>query len=267
MTSASIESAFNVLFFAVNCIAVIRLLQLRLVRTYPIFFLFLSTSLPGGIVNVCFGSSSRQFFYTYLVSEFILSILYLLCVWELFSAIFRDYAGLRSLSRWVMGIAAAVAICVSGGILAVTASQPKFVKAFLFKFTSVERTEAAALVVFILILLFFISRYPITLPRNIVVHSKVYSIYFLTDAAAMLLWEVLPKQHAALVSYTLAAVQSACFLAWACRLSKAGETRETRVRRNISGEREQALIGELNALNATVLRAGRSIALSRSRER
>jgi hypothetical protein len=49
------------------------------------------------------------------------------------------------------------------------------------------------------------------------------------------------------------------YLGWAILLSKAGEYQETRVRRDITPEHEKVLIGELNAMNQLLLRAGRSI--------
>ncbi len=58
---------------------------------------------------VAFGTKSHVFFYSYVVLEPVRNVIFILVVWELFSLIFRNYAGLRSLSSWVMGGAAAVA--------------------------------------------------------------------------------------------------------------------------------------------------------------
>ena len=67
-----------------------------------------------------------------------------------------------------------------------------------------------------------------------------------------------------MVNDGLAMLEISSYIGWAMLLSKAGEYQETRVRQNISPERELVLIGELSAMNEVLLRAGRSISHSRS---
>ena len=87
----------------------VRVLQLGLHRVYPFFFTFLCVPLIPQSVLLLKGSDSYLFAHVWLYAEPVRNILYILVVWELFSVIFRNYAGLRSLSRWVMGGAAAIA--------------------------------------------------------------------------------------------------------------------------------------------------------------
>jgi hypothetical protein len=258
--SASIESTITIVCLLANLFAIARLWQLKLISSYPILFFWLCAALPNGFAFAFWGPIDKRYFYTYVVSELILLVLHLLVVWEMFSVIFEQYKGIRSLSRWVMGIAATLSAIASSGIMAVTVTgQRSFAKKTLPLLNNVERAEASALVLFILILLFFISRYPIKLPRNIVVHSAAYSVYFLSSAAGLLLFNSLSPHAAHFANAFMTCIQAGCYLAWGLLLSREGERTVTKVRQNLSPERERILIGELDALNATLLRASCSI--------
>src|SRR5271165_4509406 len=108
-SSASLESSLQLLSLFACLVLVGRLIQLKLFRTYPFFFLFLCIPLILQAVVVLYGPGSMAFFHAWWYLEPLRNISYILVVWELFSAVFRNYAGLRSLSRWVMGVAAVVA--------------------------------------------------------------------------------------------------------------------------------------------------------------
>ena len=265
MTSVSINVVLEDLSLILNVVAVARVIQLRLHRVYPLFLSFLSASLILQSAAVGFGTKSLAFFYTFVVLDPLRNVLYLLVVWELFSVIFRNYAGLRSLSRWVMGIAAAISPI--GLILSLAAHGSVFdahSKWFVPTIVRFERGIAIGLVIFILILLYFISRYPIKLPRNSVVLCMLYSLWFIGYAALLLAASFLPISNGRrLVNEGTAIIEICCYASWALLLSKAGEYSETRVRRDISPEHEQVLIGELNAMNEMLLRAGRSVSHTR----
>jgi hypothetical protein len=261
MTSASVESSLSALNVLFGLIAVIRLIQLRLARSYPLFLLFLCIPIPINLAACVFGSSSKMFYQAFLVLEPIRNISYILVAWELFSSVFRNYAGLRSLSRWVMGIAAAIAPL--GLILTFLAPGSKVFKRNVLAIVRFERGVTFGLVIFIVILLYFISKYPIKLPRNIVVLCMLYSIWFLADSTVLVGSSYVPAGYVDFVNYGLAVFEFGSYLGWAILLSKAGEYQETRVRQSISPERERSLIGELETMNQLLLRAGRSISHNR----
>ena len=264
MTSASLISALEYLSVLANIAAVVRVVYARLYRVYPFFFGFLTVSLTLEIAAAVAGTKSRLFFYSYASLEPVRNLLYILVVWELFSVIFRNYAGLRSLSRWVMGAAAAIAPVGFVISLAARGSAYASHSRFVSNIVQFERGVTMGLVVFILIMLYFISRYPIRLPRNSVALCLLYSVWFLIDAAVLLASSFLtPANGRVIVNVTQAFLEIGCYLGWAFLLSPSGEFRETRVRRDLSPDVEQSLIQELDAMNQALLRAGRSISHSR----
>jgi hypothetical protein len=109
------------------------------------------------------------------------------------------------------------------------------------------------------VMLYFVSRYPIKLPRNSAAHSILYSVWFLGDAAILLASSFLPSSYLRVLTNGSAIFESACYIGWTLLLSKEGEYQVTRVRRDMLPETEKALIGELDAMNAMLLRAGRSV--------
>src|SRR5262249_22743576 len=130
MTSASIDSGLQVLSLLFNLLLIARLIQVGLVKGYRFFFLFLCVSAGLSIAALTIGTADVRFLKVYTYLEPLRIVLFILVVWELFSAIFRNYAGLRSLSRWIMGVAAAIAPV--GMILAVTVGEAQAYRASFF---------------------------------------------------------------------------------------------------------------------------------------
>ena len=265
MTSASIGSALQELSLLFDIVVVLRLLYLKLYRTYPFFCAMLCIPLILQTYVVYYGTKSHEFLHAFWYLEPIRNVLFVLVVWELFSVIFRNYAGLRSLSRWVMGIAAVIAMIGIALTMAPSGVTAFNRSAIARQIIRVERGVSFGLVIFIIVMLYFISRYPIKLPRNNVVLCMVYSIWFLGDSAILLVMTFLPNSHnhVGAENNALAVLEIASYLGWALLLSKTGEFQETRVRQHISPERERLLIGELNAMNDMLVRASRSISQNR----
>jgi len=265
MTSASFDfdSALLGLNLFFNVVVVLRLASLKIYRTYPFFFAFLCVPLILQTAVVKFGPSSFKFFEFYVKLEPIRNILYILVVWELFSVVFVSFDELRSVSRWVMGVAAAIA---SIGLLATVAGAQSsvFSPGRVALVVRYERAIAFSLVIFIIIILFFISRYPIKLPRNNVAHCILYSVWFLGDAALLLASGFLSKGVGQrVVNDGLMLLEIGSYIGWTLLLTQQGEYQEMRVKRDISPATEKALIGELDAMNEVLLRAGRSMAAKR----
>src|ERR1017187_8469099 len=83
------------------------------------------------------------------------------------------YKGLYSLGRWAMGFAMAIALAISVISLRVAKEGVQRISWFVIE-AKVEARLDPALVLFILLILLFLSRYPIRLNRNGVVHTVVY---------------------------------------------------------------------------------------------
>jgi hypothetical protein len=240
-----------------DVLVVARMLQLRLFCVYPLFFIFLCIPVAPQTALIIWGANSKEFFRVWSVVEPIRNVVYILVVWELFSIIFRRYAGLRSLARWMMGIAACIALV--GFVFSLRMRGSRLFATYTLGVVRFERGVAFGLVIFIVILLYLISRYPITLARNHIVLCLLYSGWFLGDSAILGISSFLPKDFVSVVNDCLAVLEIASYAGWALLLSAAGEYQEARIRHHLSSSTEAVLVGKLNALNDALLRAGRSI--------
>jgi hypothetical protein len=120
-----------------------------------------------------------------------------------------------------------------------------------------ERAVNFSLVVFLLSILGFLMQYPITLSRNIIVHSMVFSVYFLGNTAIYLLLSMRGKDSLDVVAYALSAITLAAVGAWLVLMNPAGELRKLRLRPHWMPGKEEELVSQLNHLNAALLRVTR----------
>jgi hypothetical protein len=111
-----------------------------------------------------------------------------------------------------------------------------------------------ALALFLLLILFFLSRYPVRLSRNVVLHATLYTLFFLGGAITMLL-RVFAVKGAALQTTNLVieGISAACIFAWVIFLNPKGEEVAASFP-TISPRREEYALRQLESLNATLLK-------------
>jgi hypothetical protein len=266
-SAALFISFFQAVTILGSALTVLNLLTSGLYRRYRIFFayfvfrlpymtLFLVLTnlkgLPGGN-----GSSSYLYFYAYVYSQPFLFLAYIMVVVELYRLVLERYKGLYTLGRWAMY----TAVLISGTISVLTllpkigASTPEPSRRLMYEFAA-ERGIDLALVIFILLIVWFLSRYPVPLSRNVVVHTVIYSVFFLSDSMA-LLWRTLLGYHMNTTLNVIAtAISSACAVAWWLMISARGE--EVRVQVPPSRpDSEERILQQLDLLNDTLLKVSR----------
>jgi hypothetical protein len=182
---------------------------------------------------------------------------YILVVVELYRLVLERYKGLYTLGRWAMYSAIVISGTISILFLLpkIGASTPEPSRR-LFVEVAAERGVDLALVIFILLIVWFLSKYPVPLSRNVVVHTVIYSVFFLSDAL-VLLWRTLLGYHVNNVFNVIStAVSSACAVAWWLMISAKGEevpSQPTQIR----ADAEDRILQQLDVLNATLLKVAR----------
>jgi len=181
-------------------------------------------------------------------------ILYILVVRELYGLIFENYQGIYTVTRWSMYLAWTISIFLVTIISTLTWRPRRGTSAVLYYF-QIERAIVFGLVLFVPLVLFFLSRYPIQLHRNAVVHCFLYSILFLSDAMATL-WALLaPKGISHFANLLLVAVSGCCYLAWSIRFTRRGEERNVIVHHRVDPVEEDRLLRQLSEMNHALLQA------------
>ncbi len=238
-----------------NATAALRLYQLDLNRVYRFFFAYLMFSTARSLILLPFDVNRGTYGIIYLVTLPVLWVFYILIVLELYSLVLQNYSGIFSLGRWTLYGGLFFSVMVS--VLTLIPSWGNEHSWLLFWCTTVERGVVFSLVIFLLLILIFLSRYPVALSRNIIVHCIVYTVFFLGTSMAMLVRNVMGHEVMPQLNSVLLVISAACYLVWIFFLTRAGESRIVTLRHSWSSDDEERLIEQLNAINATLLRASR----------
>jgi len=265
-SAALFISFFQLVTILGSALTVLKLLTSGLYRRYRIFFGYFIFRIPvmtGGLILRHMkglrggdGVSSWAYFYLFYYSEPLLVLGYTLVVIELYSLVLERYKGLYTLGRWVMYGAVVVSASISVLTLLpkLGPSLPEPSKRLMYEIAA-ERGVFLALVIFILLIVWFLTRYPVPLSRNVVVHTVIYSVFFLCEALGLLWRTLLGFNVTATYSVVSTAISSACAVAWCILLSARGE--EVRVQTPVRPLSEERILQQLDDLNRTLLKISR----------
>jgi hypothetical protein len=248
----------NLLIVAGTATLGVRLFAAGLHKRYRVFLVYLIfTALRLGVVS-WIRPSANIYEKIWVLTEPLEWLLYVLVVLEIYALVLQDYRGLATLGRWALISGVLIALLASGISLMAPSLLTGQGRVIRFYYVA-ERGVYFSLVVFLLSILALLMQYPVTLCRNIVVHSMVFFVYFLTNTVLYLLLsmfgtKMLGEHTFEVIAYALDFVTLTALGAWLVLLNPAGEFRKLRVRPRWMPGREEELVSQLNHLNAALLR-------------
>ena len=193
----------------------------------------------------------------YILTQPLGWIFSILVVRELYTLVLEKFKGLATLGRWFQYAGLVVSLIISGlALLPQMRSGAAQRSALLGYYYAIERGVDCALLVFLLLLLVWLSRYPVPLSRNLLIHSVVYSTLFLSGSIGLFARVFFGFQLSRPVSTFLLGVFMACVLTWLFCLSERGEDVRLSVPR-FGPEEEKRILNQLETLNSTLLRMSR----------
>ncbi len=240
-----------------GAILLLRLVFLRLHRTYLWFFLYLCVSLAQSLLGIGFMGDPNRYALLYLLSQPFLWFLYILIVLELYSLVLRNHRGIASLSRWTLMAGLALSIAISFFTLLPDLQQIEGPYPVLLYYSVVERGIISSLVVFLVLILAFLVWYPVPLSRNLLVHAVVYCVYFLSSTLTLFIRHMAGFATTRTVSTILIGLTTLCLVAWIAFLHRAGEVRTVVLGHRWRPEDEERLVEQLDAINSVLLRSAR----------
>jgi len=248
--------AVSVLAYALT---IVKLFSSGLRRRYRFFFAYLVFALPVLVWSCLADQTSQHYLWVFLYLEPVSALFSILIVLELYRLVFEDYKGLYTVAKWAMLLAVMIATVVSTVGLLPVLSRPggRQPSVWIPRELRVEARVDLGLVLFILLILLFLSRYPIRLSRNVLVYTGVYSVFFLSNAVGLLLWLLFGYQVSDPINACLIGVSSACAIAWWLGLSAKGEEIHLHAPILRPGSEERLLL-QLDALNATLAKISRN---------
>ena len=196
MTSTLLVSCLKAILLIGSALMAYKLYRTGLYRLYPIFFAYFTFRIPNGIWPLFFDGASPTYQKIWISTEPIILTFYILMIRELYRLVLEKYKGLYTLGRWAMYLAMTVSVIISGLSLLPrikpSAAQRSKMMAYVL---ATERGVDTALAIFIVLLLLFLSRYPVRLSRNVRTYAVIYSVFFLSNTFVVLMRSLFGLQH------------------------------------------------------------------------
>jgi hypothetical protein len=240
-----------------SALTAIKLYRSGLYKRYRIFFYYFLFRIPNGMWSLLLPANSKIYFYFWLCTEPLFWIFQVLVVRELIGLILRRHKGLYTLGRWAMYVGIGVSVVLSVLSLAIrfTAATPSRNRAVAF-IMGTDRGVTLCLALFLVFMVLFIRRCPISLGRNIILHTVLFTAFFLGNSLTDLFRSLFGIHLYATIDTGLMALSAACTFGWFIFLSPKGEEVEVNLM-PVSPEREERMLSHLDSLNATLLKVGR----------
>ncbi|MDZ7640197.1 MAG: hypothetical protein U5J83_18415 [Bryobacterales bacterium] len=190
------------------------------------------------------------YFYFWLWSEPILVLTFILAVFEIYSLALQRYRGIRMLSTRALTLAMVLATLISAlSIMPDLQFNAAADNAWFLLTNVIRRGIYTCLFAFIVLLVSFITFFPVRLSRNSILHVGLFSTVFLANAASILSMNFGGPDVIPVVNAATAAVSTIAFLAWILFLTPAGETVERSVRSNISSAEAESILAKLRQVS------------------
>jgi len=248
--------AFDLLIVVALAVLAVWLPASGLHRRYRAFFAYLIWALLRNGALAIPRPDGQAYYLIWTRTEPLEWLLYVLVVLEIYSLVLEDYRGLATVGRWTLIVAVCVALLASG--LALAAPSHYTTQGLVMRYYYVaDRAVYFSLVVFLLTLLGLLMQYPISLSRNVLLHSVVFSVYFLANTVMFLLLSMRGSEVIGVLRIGFQATTLAAVCVWIGLLRPAGELRKQRLRPAWMPGREEELVSQLNHLNAALLRVTR----------
>jgi hypothetical protein len=231
-----------------------RLFRLKLAGNYRFFLAYLLFDTVRSLVLWFYSPGSVSFRKLWLSTEPVMWLLYVLVVRELCSLVFKDYRGIHALGKWIIYGSSAISVLVS--IITVLPTWRRSTEAVVSfqRYLMIERGVDFAIVLLLLLLLAFLVLFPIQLSRNVIIHSILYAIFFMSNSMGILIVNLTGYRLSITVSTCLMGVSVLCVIGWLILMSRDGEQKIMAIRHPVPVD-ESRLVAQLAEINATLLRA------------
>lgn len=254
MTPSALLSIFQIVISAASGLNAVRLYDSRLYLRYPALFsfmVFLAIYAPAPVIMDTHG---KMYFWTWIGSQPVLWLLEILLVRELCRVFLEKFQGLVTLGRWMMYGAVALASFLSLLSLLphIQSAMPARSKVLGY-WVAAGRGITLSLAIFLLLMLFAVSRYPVRLNRNAVLNAVLFTLCFLSDSFGAILKTVFDRRLNPSIAVALSGVEASCLVLWLFFLTPEGEQSQLNWI-HFGRDYEVRALARLEALNRILLR-------------
>ena len=256
MTSAALIQFLKAVLLLGSALTAYKLYSTGLYRRYPYFFLFFIFRVPNSIWPFFWDIRDPLYQKIWIVTSLMALGFYVLIVLELYRLVLENYKGLYSLGRGALYVSLAVSVAISALSLIpkLKPGMPQHSRIMFYELAA-ERGVDTCLAICIILMLGFLSFFPVKLNHNVRVHALVYSIFFLSNTFVLLMRSLFGLKMVDEVNTALLAVTALSVIAWLSLLRPVGEEIET-AKLRVDKAYEERLLLHLDALNSALLRSG-----------
>jgi hypothetical protein len=242
---------------ALSCVfAAVRIRLLPAARDYGLFFWLLIAWFGISTFTLGVPLASKWYFLSFVTLAPLTWVLYFTASKRLYQEVFTKYPGIAFAGRSCLWVAA-IAVVVGVG-LSVALSPGGFGTSATFRAIMLLDRCVLFGIAFVLVLLVSVMvRYPISIPKNIAIHSFFFSSILFSQTLFQIADQWTLYRFTAYCNTLVAGFDAVLVSAWAIFLTSAGDNAIIRVRQYIRPETEVQLLGQLDALNGILLRAVR----------
>jgi hypothetical protein len=241
--------------------AAIHLYLSKLRMRYRVLFAFLCfhviRSLSLFVVSYLFVRGRNAYAWTWMLTEPLMWIFYVLLILELYSLVLEDFKGLKTVGRWIFYIALPVSILISFASVIPNWQKPDEKWPTILYFIVIDRGVMFGLVVFTLVFLALLSSYPIRMSRNLIIHIGVMTAFLISASLVYLVRNVGGHTANALTNMINQIITVLVWSTWLVFLTPKGEAKKATIHRQWSPSEEERLVNQLTAINSSLLRATR----------
>lgn len=196
---------------------------------------------------------SQLYFWTYVFFSPLDWLASIFAVREAIGLVLDDYPGLRTMGRWTMYGAVALALVLS--LLIAALFWNPIGETNLYYVEVSYRSVVFGLAVVLVALLIFLSHYPLSLTRDRLVSTLSFGVLFLSEAVALFIDSMAARLHSPLVDLSAVAFGSVCLIVWGAILQPY-EAPAKGIRQTT--ERNDRLLRQLRSMEEVVRNAGQS---------
>ncbi len=245
---------------------VVRLATLNSQKLYRVFCLYLLFDLFQTLLTFTDRYTSiirldyRIMWIGMRISSWVLS---LWVVYGLIDAVLARFPGVLRFSRLILNSAFIIALLV--GVISAKPEYASFgplpmrdsLDHAVYMTLVLERVISTVALLVLGSILAFTLWFPVRMPKNLAFFSIGFIVYFGTELILLLVQSFWVHQASAAMNVILICLSSVCYVYWLVLLRPQGEIVSVTVGHSWSKPDQQRLVGQLEAINASLLRAAR----------
>ena len=254
---------------ALSVVLIIRLLRWRLNGVYRVFCALLMWTLFWSLmtfVQQALRTGKLDYRLTWIAMTAGTWVLSLCMVYSLLQAILAGLEGIRSFSKRLLTVTFISVVVLSLLTIrldvAVTGSTG-YLSGFVdsigraVKVTfDLDRVISTVALLLLLVILGFVLWFPVQMPRNLAVFSIGFIVYFAANTGLLLTRGIWSRNVFLLLDTITVFIMTASYVYWVLFITPQGETVPVRLGHRWDRKEQDRLIGQLEAMNASLLRAG-----------